>query len=188
MRAARAAATPRVCRHRACAARPSRAVCVIHGRHIDAHTDTNGHLYTYIYPYDADGARRRCRAAHGSAGGRRMGGHGHGRVLKGYSTTGTQKGVRTKRARKRGTQQGTQKGTQKGVSKGGLEKGAQKRVLKIGYYKTGTQRGTQKGCSKGGTQKGVLKKGYSNRVLEFGQSNRVLKKGFSKRGTQKRGT
>jgi hypothetical protein len=26
------------CRHRACAAQPSRAVCVIHGRHIDSHT------------------------------------------------------------------------------------------------------------------------------------------------------
>jgi hypothetical protein len=51
----------RTCRHR---------VCVIHGAHIDAHTYTNRYLYTYIYPYDADGARWRCRAAHGSAGGR----------------------------------------------------------------------------------------------------------------------
>ncbi len=60
----------RACRHRACAARPSRAVCVVHGRRIDTHTYTNGYIYTYIYPCDADGARRRCRAAHGSAGGR----------------------------------------------------------------------------------------------------------------------
>ncbi len=102
---ARSACTgARACRHRACAARPSRAVCVMHGRHIDAHTYTNRHFYTYIYPYDADGARRRCRAAHGSAGGRRTGGHtqackGTQRVLKhgyskgiqkGYSNTGTQ--------------------------------------------------------------------------------------------------
>ncbi len=47
---ARSACTgARVCRHRACAARPSRAVCAIHGRHIDAHTYTNRHICTYIY-------------------------------------------------------------------------------------------------------------------------------------------
>jgi hypothetical protein len=74
----------RACRHRACFVRPSWAACVIHGRHIDAHTCINWHLYIYIYPYGAVGARRRCRAAHGSA--RRTGGHGHVRVLKkGYS-------------------------------------------------------------------------------------------------------
>jgi hypothetical protein len=62
----------RACRHRACAARPSRAVCVTHGRRIDARTCINWYLYTYIYPYDADGARRRCRAA-AQADGRRAG-------------------------------------------------------------------------------------------------------------------
>jgi hypothetical protein len=84
----------RTCRHRACAARPSWAVCIIHGRHRDAHTYISRYIHTYIYPCDADGARRRCRAAHGSAGGRRPGVHGHGhvRVLKGYSKRGTQKG------------------------------------------------------------------------------------------------
>ncbi len=57
----------RTCRHRACAARPSRAACVIHGRHIDAHNYINGYIYTYIYPDDADepsavprGPRGRC--------------------------------------------------------------------------------------------------------------------------------
>ncbi len=89
---ARSACTgARACRHRACAARHSRAVCVIHGWHIDAHTYTTRYLYTYVFTYDADGARRRCRVAHGSAGGRRTGGHGHVRVLKGYLNTGTQK-------------------------------------------------------------------------------------------------
>ncbi len=68
---ARSACTgARACRHSACTARHSRAVCVIHGRHIDARTYINGFIFTYIYPYRADGARRRCRAAHGSAGGR----------------------------------------------------------------------------------------------------------------------
>jgi hypothetical protein len=87
--ARRACTGARACRHRACAARPSRAACVIRGRHRDAHTYTNRYIYTYIYPYDADGARRRCRAVDG---GRRAGGHGRERVLKGYSNTGTQKG------------------------------------------------------------------------------------------------
>ncbi len=36
------------CRHRACAMRHSRAVCVIHGRQIDAHTYTNRYLYSYV--------------------------------------------------------------------------------------------------------------------------------------------
>jgi hypothetical protein len=39
----------RACRHHACAMRHSRAVCVIHGRHIDAHTYMNRYLYTLIY-------------------------------------------------------------------------------------------------------------------------------------------
>ncbi len=39
----------RACRHRAGAARHSRAVCIIHGAHIDAHTYTNRHIYTHIY-------------------------------------------------------------------------------------------------------------------------------------------
>jgi hypothetical protein len=38
----------RACRHRACAALHSRAVCVIPGAHIDARTYTNGYLYTHI--------------------------------------------------------------------------------------------------------------------------------------------
>ncbi len=50
---ARSACTgARACRHRACAARHSRAVCVIHGpddgRHIDARTYINRYIYTYI--------------------------------------------------------------------------------------------------------------------------------------------
>ncbi len=39
----------RTCRHRACAARPSWAVCVTHGRHIDAHTYTYMGNYTHLY-------------------------------------------------------------------------------------------------------------------------------------------
>jgi hypothetical protein len=106
----------RACRHRACAARPSWAACVIHGRHIDAHTYINRYIYTYIYLYDSDGARRRCRA-------RRTGGHGHvlRRVLK----------------------NGAQKRCSKTVRKGGTEKrcskrGTQKRVHKKGYSNRGT--------------------------------------------------
>jgi hypothetical protein len=64
----------RACRHRACTAQHSRAVCIIRGRQIDARTWTKRvYIHVYIDPYDADGARRRCRAAHGSAGGRRKG-------------------------------------------------------------------------------------------------------------------
>ncbi len=77
--AAGAATTGAPLKRSACTgARPSRAVCIIHGRHIDARTYISRFLYTCLYPYDADGARRRCRAAHGSAGGRRAGVHGHG--------------------------------------------------------------------------------------------------------------
>ena len=36
--ARRACTGARACRHRACAARPSRAVCVMHGAHIDTRT------------------------------------------------------------------------------------------------------------------------------------------------------
>ncbi len=47
---ARSACTgARTCRHRACAARHSWAVCIIHGRRMDGHTYTNGYLYTHIY-------------------------------------------------------------------------------------------------------------------------------------------
>jgi hypothetical protein len=46
---ARSACTDaRACRHRACAARHSRAVCEIHGRHIDAHTYANRYV-AHIY-------------------------------------------------------------------------------------------------------------------------------------------
>ncbi len=75
------------CRHHTCPARHSRAVCVIHGRHIDAHTYTNRYTYTHMYTYDSDGAPRRCRAAHGSGGGRRAGEHGRVRVLRGCAIT-----------------------------------------------------------------------------------------------------
>ncbi len=88
-----------------------------------AHIQIGIYTHIYIYPYDADGARRRCRAAHGSAGGRRAGGHGNVRVLTGYSNTGTQKGV---------------------LKKGVLKNDAQKEVLKMGHLKGGTQKGVLK--------------------------------------------
>jgi hypothetical protein len=53
-------------------------------------------LYTHVYMHTCAHAwfRRSCRAAHGSAGGRRTGVHGRGtlRVLTGYSNEGTQQG------------------------------------------------------------------------------------------------
>jgi hypothetical protein len=107
--ARRACTGARACRHRACAARHSRAVCAIHGAHIDAHTYIIG-IYThiYIYPYDADGARRRCRTA-AQADGRARARKGTQRVLEhGYSNTGTQKVF------KKGTQTGVLKKTPPG--------------------------------------------------------------------------
>ncbi len=143
-----------------------------------------------IYPYDADGARRRCRAAHGSAGGRRTGGHGHG--TKGYS-----KATRT-RVLKKGTQKGySNRGAQKEVLKSDAQKGYSIRVLNKGTQKamlekstqTYSNRGTQtrvlkKRCStrraqKGVFKNGVLKRGTQKGVLERGYSLRVLKKGYS---------
>jgi hypothetical protein len=62
----------------------ARVLCVAYnetnGLHIDTHTHTDKrYIYAHtIYPYDADGARRRCRAAPGNAGRRRTGVHGHG--------------------------------------------------------------------------------------------------------------
>ncbi len=129
---ARSACTgARACRHRAWTVRHSQAVCIIHGRHIDTHTYINRYIFPDIYPYDADGARRRCRAAQGSAGGRRTGGHGRGhvRVREGYSKRGTQT-----RCSKRGTQKG---------------------LLKKGYSIAGTQK---KGCAKGVVKSGTQKK------------------------------
>jgi hypothetical protein len=126
---ARSACTgARACRHRACAARHARAVCVMHGQHIDTRTYINRYIYTYIYTYDANGARRRCRAAHGSPGGRRTGGRarGHARVLEGYSNMGTQKAVFKKGSSKKGS-------SKKGFSQRGTHKAVLKRVLKKGY-------------------------------------------------------
>jgi hypothetical protein len=83
-------------------------------------------MHKNMRTYDPDGARRRCRAAHGSAGGRRTGVQGRGtlRVLKGYSTKGTQPRV---------------------LNQGYSTKGAQprvlnQRVLNQGYSTEGTQR------------------------------------------------
>ncbi len=47
--ACRACTGARACRHRACAARHSRAACVTHGRHYDAHTYINRYIYTHAY-------------------------------------------------------------------------------------------------------------------------------------------
>jgi hypothetical protein len=75
---ARAVSPPaRVC------AGTARVLCGVHdndtnGRNIDTRTYIKRYIYTCIYTYDSDGARRRCRAAHGSAGGRRAGVNGHG--------------------------------------------------------------------------------------------------------------
>ena len=66
--------------------------------------------------YDPDGARRRCRAAHGSAGGRRAG--VHEQSTQGYS-----------------------KGTQTRVLKQGHSNGTQKWVLKQAYSSKGYSRG-----------------------------------------------
>ena len=70
----------------------ARVLCVVYnndtnGRNIDTRTCINRYIHTCIYPYHADGARRRCRAAHGSAGGRRTGVRQHG--TKGFSNMGT---------------------------------------------------------------------------------------------------
>ncbi len=58
---ARSACTgARACRHRACAVSHSRAVCVIHGAHIDAHTYIIGiytHISTRMMPTALDGGR-----------------------------------------------------------------------------------------------------------------------------------
>jgi hypothetical protein len=51
------------------------------GRHRDTRTYINRYLYTCIYPYDADGARRQCRAAAQADGGRRA--RGLSRALRG---------------------------------------------------------------------------------------------------------
>ncbi len=188
----------RACRRHACTARPSRAVCVMHGRHIDrcAHIYIIGiytHMYTRMMPTALVGgaARQRRRAGTGKAQ----------KGKKGHSNTGTQKAVLKKGYSKRGTRTRLLK---KGYSK----RGTQKRCSEQGYSKPGTQnrllkRGTQtrystrilkKGCSKRGTQKLVLKKGYSRRgtqkrvfrtrVLKTGNSKSVTQKGYSKPGTQ----
>jgi hypothetical protein len=51
------------------------------GRHRDTRTYINRHIYTCKYPYDADGARRQCRAAAQADGGRRA--RGLSRALRG---------------------------------------------------------------------------------------------------------
>jgi hypothetical protein len=111
---ARSACTgARACRHRACAARHSRAVCVIHGRHIDAHTYTNRHLYTYIYPYDAVGGAARRADGRRTVDGRARARKGTQRVLEhGYSKrySKCQTGVLKKRYSNIGTRKGYSNG------------------------------------------------------------------------------
>ncbi len=192
----------RACRHRACAARPSRAVCVIHGRHRDAHTYTNRYLYTYIYPYGADGARRRCRVAHGSAGGGGRAGTGKARngthrvlqhgystgvLIKGYSE-GTQTGYSTgvlKRGLTSDARKGVlNRGTQKGYSKGVLKRCSQKGALDKRYSKGCSKRGIEKRCSirifKKSTQKGVLNNAAQKWVLKNAYSKSATQKGTQK--------
>jgi hypothetical protein len=69
---------------RRCATRVYCAVLVggvsnnANGLNIDAHAYIRMYVYAHMYTYDSDGARWRCRAAHGSAGGQRTGVQGRG--------------------------------------------------------------------------------------------------------------
>ena len=122
-------------------------------------------------------------AAHGSAGGRRTGGHGQVRVLKGYSNSGTEKKELKKGVLRLNSttvlKQGTQNGySRRGYSKSGDKNDCSKRVAEIGVRK--------KGYSKGGSSKRVHKgwteRLYPKRVAQKG----VLEKGYSKMRTRDR--
>jgi hypothetical protein len=96
-------------RHHRCAAAhadaPTRVCCAVlaggasynaNGLIIGTHTYIRTHVYTHMCPFAFDGARRRCRAAYGSAGGRRTG-------MQGRGTYGYSQGTQT-RLPKKGTQ------------------------------------------------------------------------------------
>jgi hypothetical protein len=132
VRRQRAAAAPRAQRvHRRHRPRvPTPRACVIHGRHIDAHTYIIGiytHIYTRMMPTALVGgaARQRRRTADGRARARkgtrtRVLEHGYSKgIQKGYSNTGTQK----KELKKGGTRLIRYNSTKTGVLKKGYSTG-----------------------------------------------------------------